>query len=64
MGAGGSAGEGLPGSGLLYPATHLEVFKGRRSELPRAMRDHSRVCLVSGQGSLNGPGGSGISKGF
>lgn len=39
MGAGGSAGEGMPGNGLLHSATHLEVFKDRKSELLKA--DHS-----------------------
>ena len=32
MGVRGSAGKGMPGSGLLHSVIHLEVFKHRRSE--------------------------------
>ena len=32
VGVHGSAGEQMPGSGLLHSVIHLEVFKHRRSE--------------------------------
>lgn len=50
--------KGTPGSGFLHPATHLEVFKDRRSELPRVMRAHSRACMGLGPDRVNGPGAS------
>lgn len=53
MGAGGSAGEEMPQSILLHSAAHPEVFSDRRSELLRAMRDHSGACLGLGQDSVN-----------
>lgn len=53
-----TAGEGTPGNGLLHSATHVEVFKDRRSELPRDTRAHSSACVGLGQDIVNGPGTS------
>lgn len=58
MGGGDSAGEGAPGNGLLRSATHVEVYKDRREELPSVMKGHLRACLGLGQERMSGLGAS------